>query len=188
MKIIVGLGNPGQKYQKTRHNVGFLAVNHLQLTHGFLNWKLNKKFNAEIAEGEIDNEKIILVKPQTFMNASGTAVLKLVTHYKLSTENLYIIYDDIDLPLGKIRIRKKGSAGGHKGVQSIIDTLKTENFIRFRIGIRPLSQTKINTQKFVLQKFSKEESKIIGEAIKKINLAIKTALTSGIEKAMTQFN
>ena len=131
MKIlIVGLGNPGKKYEKTRHNVGFRVIDEL--------------------EKEIFDENIILFKPQAFMNNSGRTVKKFFQNSKLKTQNLIVVHDDIDLLLGKIRISKNSSSGGHKGIQSIIDTLGTKNFTRIRIGIRP--KFKCNTERFVLEK------------------------------------
>jgi peptidyl-tRNA hydrolase, PTH1 family len=158
MKIIVGLGNPGKKYENTRHNVGFLAmdkiiekisnnqhptsnqypISNIQYLQPF---KLDKKFDAEMAKLKLGNEDIILVKPQTFMNLSGKAVKKIVDFYKINPEkDLIVVYDDIDIPLGKTRIRAEGSAAGHNGLQSIIDELGTDRFMRVRIGIgRPAS-------------------------------------------------
>lgn len=190
MKLIVGLGNPGKKYEKTRHNVGFIAISNLRSQSSeYSDWKLNKKFTAEVAEGKINGKKIILLRPQTFMNRSGIAVRAAAAFYKIKPPDIFVIYDDIDLPLGKIRIRKDGSSGGHLGVQSIINLLGTQNFVRFRIGIGPEKRWKgFDAAKFVLQKFSKKEEKNINEAIKKIIDAIRVALDEGVEKAMTKFN
>jgi len=190
MKLIVGLGNPGKKYEKIRHNVGFLAIENLKLKiENCSEWKLNKKFNAEVAEGSINREKIIFVKPQTFMNNSGQAVWPIVKFYKIKPQDIFVIHDDIDLPLTKIRIRKDGSSGGHKGVQSIIDTLGTRNFVRFRIGIKPKIMPKTwDAAKFVLQKFTREEEKKIVQAIKKTAEAVLAAIAEGVEAAMNKFN
>lgn len=144
MLLIVGLGNPGKKYQNTRHNIGARMVDKLPKRSGF-----------------------IVVKPKTFMNQSGKAVKALIKFYKIKPENLWIIHDDIDLPLGKIRISKGRGSGGHKGVQSIIDELGTKDFWRLRIGICPKEGKPKNIEKFVLQKFTKEEEKIVKEVIKK---------------------
>ena len=167
MILIVGLGNPGKKYQETRHNLGFRVIDEL----GFLK-----------------DKKIILTKPKTFMNLSGKAVKSLMTKYKVPPLNLWVIHDDIDLPLGKIRISKGRGAAGHKGVESIIKELKTKNFVRFRIGIQPKIYKPKNIEKFVLQKFNKDEERIVKEVIKKSAEAIEFALTQGIEKAMSKYN
>ena len=162
MKIIVGLGNPGDEYKNTRHNAGFMAVNLLQEQLGseasFSDFSFDKKANAEIAEGLVDEEKVLLVKPQTFMNSSGQAVQRLVDFYKLDPEqDLSMIYDDLDLPIGEIR-DSGNSAGGHNGVQSIFDSLGTENIQRMRIGIQGKPREEIeDIAHYVLQNFGKEE-------------------------------
>jgi len=167
MILIVGLGNPGKKYQKTRHNIGFRVVDELK--------SLNLK-------------RVILVKPKTFMNLSGKAVKSLMTKYKVPPLNLWVIHDDIDLPLGKIRISVGRGAAGHKGVESIIKELGTKNFVRFRIGICPKAGKPKNIEKFVLQKFNKKEEKLVKEVIKKTTQAIEFSLKEGLEKAMSKYN
>ena len=167
MILVVGLGNPGKKYQKTRHNIGSEVISELE--------SLNLK-------------NVVLVKPTTFMNESGKAVKKLISNYQLPISNLWVIHDDIDLSLGKIRISKGRGAAGHKGVESIIRELGTKNFVRFRIGICPEGSKPKNLEKFVLQKFNKKEEKIVKEAIKKIAAAIEVSLKEGIEKAMNKYN
>ncbi len=168
MKAIFGLGNPGKKYKKTRHNVGFMAVEAIseQLSASF---KFSKKFNANLAEAKVKGEKVLLVKPQTYMNRSGESVRALVNFYKLDPKkDILVIYDDIDLPLGKIRTTGR-SAAGHKGMQSVISTLGTDEIQRIRMGICLLEERpKIPVDKFVLQEFRKEERKIIDEIIKKV--------------------
>lgn len=190
MKIIVGLGNPGRKFQKTRHNLGFRVLDRFLREKKFPNFKISKKYNSLISKGILDKEKIILAKPQTFMNESGKAVKILTKSYKLKAESLFVIHDDIDLPLGKIRISKGRGSAGHKGVQSIIDELGTKNFVRFRIGIKPKSyKLKAKSlEKFVLQKFTKKEEKILKDVIKRTCQAIETAIIKEIETAMSQFN
>lgn len=137
MKIIVGLGNPGNEYAKTRHNVGFMLVDALAEHLNINLWK--DKFNAQIAEGRIGTEKILLVKPQTYMNNSGEAVGPLMRWYKVTPEDIIVAHDDMDIPAGTIRIRKKGSSGGHNGIKSLIAHLGSENFPRVRLGVgRPL--------------------------------------------------
>lgn len=163
MKIIVGLGNPGKKYETTRHNAGFLALDRIMnMELGIKNgdkiqFKMENKFEAETAVFKIGNEDIVLVKPQTFMNLSGKSVKKIVDFYKLKPEgDLIVIHDDIDIELGKIKIKNDGSSAGHRGVQSIIDELGTERFIRVRVGVgRPENQD-IEIEDWVLMPFGKE--------------------------------
>lgn len=191
MILIVGLGNPGKKYEKTRHNVGFRAVDGFQKKNNFSAFKLSKKSLAEISKGALGDEKVILAKPQTFMNNSGRAVKLLTRNYELKAKSLFIVHDDIDLPFGKIRISVGRSSAGHKGVESIIKELKTKDFVRFRIGIQSATNDKrqeTRTEKFVLEKFSKDEEKISGGTIKEAVEAIEMAIREGAEKAMMKFN
>lgn len=187
MIIIVGLGNPGKKFQKTRHNIGFITIDNLQLViDKFSDWKNIKKIQAEISKGEINSQKVLLAKPLTFMNLSGQAVKKVVLSVKCQMSNVLVIHDDIDLPLGKIRIVKNRGSAGHKGVQSIIKELGTKNFVRFRIGIQPKLGKPKNPEKFVLQKFNKGEEEIVKEVIKKTTEAIEMAIREGVEKAQSK--
>jgi len=188
MKLIVGLGNPGEKYKNTRHNIGFRAVGSFQKENDFPDFSFSKKSNADISEGIIDTEKIILARPQTFMNNSGRSVKALFSHYKLPIANLFLVHDDIDLLLGNIKISIDRGAAGHKGVGSIIKELKTKKFVRFRIGIQPKSRKPKNAEKFVLQKFNKEEDTILKKEIKKTAEAINVAVKEGTEKAMNEYN
>ena len=176
MKIVIGLGNPGKKYVPTRHNVGFFVLDLIikkakkqENKESILlkDFKLEKKFEAEIAKFELGGEGIILVKPHTFMNNSGEAVKKIVDFYKIDPINdLVVIHDDIDVELGKIRIKSKGSSAGHNGVQSIIDNLGIDHFLRVRIGIgRP--PERMDVDKYVLGKFSVKEKEIIEERVDK---------------------
>jgi PTH1 family peptidyl-tRNA hydrolase len=187
MMLIVGLGNPGKKFERTRHNVGFRIADEFSRKNNFPEFKLAKKFLAEISEGFLGDKKIILAKPQTFMNTSGQAVKKLIKNYKLKLDDLIFVHDDIDLPLGKIKISAGRSSAGHKGVESIIRELKTKNFIRFRIGIKPQEKEK-KTEKLVLEKFSKDEEKILKEVTEKTVEAIEATIKENAEKAMTKFN
>lgn len=194
MKLIVGLGNLGKKYEKTRHNIGFQVIDEFQNKNNFPLFKLEKIFLSEISKGVINNEKIILVKPRTFMNLSGKAVKILVKNFfkrislsKIS-KNLFVIHDDIDLPLGKIKISVNRGSGGHKGIESIIKELKTRNFVRFRVGIQPKTNKPKNIENFVLGKFNKREEKIIKEIIKKTSEAIEFSLQEGLEKTMSRYN
>jgi len=192
MILVVGLGNPGKKFEKTRHNLGFLIIENLKLKiENFSDWRYEKKFKAEISRGKIGNKKIILARPQTFMNNSGKAVKLLTKTYTLDPKNLIVIHDDIDLTLGKIKIVKNRGSAGHKGVQSIIDELGTKDFVRFRIGIKPVTSDKrqvTRIEDFVLRKFNKEEERILKGVIKKAVGAIEVAIKEGVEKAMSRFN
>ncbi|MCK5459577.1 aminoacyl-tRNA hydrolase [Candidatus Parcubacteria bacterium] len=173
--LIIGLGNLGEKYRLTRHNAGFIAIDQFReqfIKNGsdFSEWKFNKKFNAEISKGEVENKKIILAKPQTFMNNSGAAVQAMMNFYKIKIKNILIIHDDIDLPLKTSKIQRNKSSAGHKGVQSIIDALNSKNFSRLRIGINPaiengVSKLKIPTEKFALERFKKGELGIIKQLV-----------------------
>ena len=186
MKIFVGLGNPGAEYAKTKHNVGFMLADKLAEDLGVENWKNN--FNALVAETFFEGEKILIVKPQTFMNNSGEAVGSLVNFYKISTEDLTVAHDDMDLPAGMIRLRPKGSGGGHHGVESIIQHLGGEkNFARVRIGIGrpPQNRTVIN---HVLSNFNAEDSEKISAALEELLPAVKSIFSNGIDYAMNKFN
>lgn len=188
MYLIIGLGNPGEKYKNTLHNVGFRAVEEFQKKLGFPDFRFDKKFNAETSEGLYNEEKFILAKPQTFMNKSGQAVKALTKRYPLNADNLISIHDDIDLPLGKIKISKGSGAGGHKGVDSIIKSLGTKDFVRLRIGILPELGKPKNVETFVLKNFTKDEEKTIKEVLKKSSEAIEALLREGIEKTMSLYN
>ena len=184
MVLIIGLGNPGGKFKKTRHNLGFMVVDQLQKIQGFSDWQTKKKFQAEISEGHLYSEKIILVKPQTFMNDSGQAVRKIAANYK--TENILVVHDDLDLEFGKMKIVKKRGSAGHKGVESIIQELKSGDFIRLRLGIK--QDKKIQAKDFVLKKFSKDNEKILKKLNEEACQAIETIVEQGIEKAQNRYN
>jgi PTH1 family peptidyl-tRNA hydrolase len=189
MILIVGLGNPGKSFFQTRHNLGFAFVNTLKRLGDFSDWKMNKNFESKISEGKLFGKKVVLIKPQTFMNNSGKAVKKIVEFYKLPLENLWVVHDDIDLDLGKLKIVKNRGSGGHKGVESIIKELGSKDFVRFRLGIKPKEIPKnFNKKDFVLEKFSKEEKKIVKEIFKTTIQAVEIALKQGVEKAMSEFN
>lgn len=152
MKVVIGLGNPGKQYEKTRHNVGFLILDEVAKR---LNIQVNtRKFKALIGEGFVNMEKVIFVKPQTYMNLSGEAVLEILNYYNLDESDLFVITDDLDLELGKLRLRDKGSSGGQKGVQNIIDRLGTQNFLRLKVGIG--NNKMIETKDYVLGKLDKD--------------------------------
>lgn len=154
MKCIVGLGNPGKEYQKTRHNAGFLAIDFLQNELNFPEFEASKHFGV-VSEGMIQGERIFLLKPATYMNVSGKSVASLLTFYKITPENLLVLSDDIDQDFGKIRYREKGSSGGQNGIKSIIETLGTETFSRIKIGIGRDSRFEVSD--WVLSQFTKQE-------------------------------
>ncbi len=154
MKLIVGLGNPGKQYELTRHNVGFLCLDSLKEKYD-LTFKLDSTFNAMVATKIIGGEKCVFVKPQTYMNLSGEAVGKILKYFKIDVLDLLVIYDDMDIPLGALRLREKGSAGGHNGINSIIPHVGTQEFKRIRVGIS--SNMSIDAKDYVLGRFSKEE-------------------------------
>jgi len=192
MILIVGLGNPGKKFQKTRHNSGWLALDLLQKKlekkSDFSSWKESKKLKAEISKGKINNETIILAKPLTFMNLSGQAVKAVSSFYKIQPNNLFVIHDDIDISLGKIKVARNRGAAGHKGIQSIISELGEKKFNRLRIGIKPWNIKPKNTEKFVLLEFNEKEKVIIKKAAEKSAQAIEMIINEGIDKVMNEFN
>ena len=184
MKLIVGLGNPGKEYENTKHNVGFLTIDILAEKYDI---KVNKiKFKGLIGEGMIGTEKVILVKPQTYMNLSGQCVREIVAFYKLDMEDLVVIYDDIDLPMGNLRIRKKGSAGTHNGMRSIIYDLQDDGFPRVRVGIG--GERKGDLANYVISGFSGDDRKLIEEAIVKAADAVTCLVEDGIDRAMVDYN
>lgn len=185
MYIIVGLGNPSRKYTATRHNIGFDAITRLSDDY---NISLNiKKHKAICGKGYIEGVKVILAQPQTYMNLSGESIRNMVDFYKVDLQNIIVIYDDVNLDVGQLRIRKEGSAGGHNGIKSIISHLKSKDFPRVRIGIgnKPAEWDLAN---YVLSKFSDRENKIIRETLKDTSDAVKTIITSDISKAMNIYN
>lgn len=196
MKLIVGLGNPEDKYTGTRHNLGFELIDKyithalpVQESDNF--WSLDKKFKSEI--GKIGD--LIFAKPQTYMNHSGIAVKAIASYYKIKPEEIIILHDDLDLPLGHFKIRLGGAAAGHHGVESIINSLGTDKFIRLRLGIGNLKtrsgehkQTSFNAEHFVLEPFEQKEHSSVKRMTKRALLAINTWLTQGLEATQNQFN
>ncbi len=183
--LIVGLGNPGREFKGSRHNIGFMIVDQLAELMKVRLKKIQSK--AIVSTLKMDGKLIILVKPQTFMNLSGQAVASLAKYYTVITENILVIHDDIDLPLGTIRIRKSGGSAGQKGVASIIERLGTESFPRMRLGVgRPAG--KKQASKYVLENFLPAEEEILKITMKKSIEAIQLFIEKGIEAAMTQFN
>ena len=184
MYIIVGLGNPGKQYENTRHNMGFLAVDLLAEKY---NIDVNKiKFKALVGEGRIAGQKVLLVKPQTYMNLSGEAVRQAMDFYKIVPEELIVIYDDIDIPTGTFRIRKKGSPGTHNGMRNIFQHIQTNDFPRIRVGIG--SGKKENLIGYVTGGISKSEQEILADVLKSSADAAACIIEKGIDKAMNEYN
>ncbi len=171
MLIVIGLGNYPSEYKLTRHNLGFMAIDLLAENLNFPKWKLKKKFFAEITTGEIKNQKVILIKPQTLMNLSGKSVLAVKNFYKIMPENCFVFSDDLDLPFGETRFREKSSDGGQKGLADIIRVLGSSNFPRIKFGISNNMRNKMPTENFVLSKLSEDERKelpnILTDGLKK---------------------
>lgn len=162
MKIIIGLGNPGKKYEDTRHNAGFMAIDKISEKWGIP--VAQNKFRALVGEGRIEGEKVLLVKPQTYMNLSGESVAEILKFYKLIPDELVVIFDDLDLPTGQLRLREKGSAGGHNGIKSMISHLGTQEFKRIKVGIgRPEPGRSVSD--YVLQSFPSAERTAVSEAV-----------------------
>ena len=187
MKLVVGLGNPGEAYARTRHNVGFRCVGRFARLQGI---RIDRQqCRARVGTGKIDGDEVVVAKPRTFMNASGESVHLLVKKFEVSLHDLLVVHDDIDLPLGKIRLRQGGGSGGHKGMDSIIASLSSQDFPRIRIGIgRPEGEEEEETIAHVLGAFSAQESKIIDETIPKVVEALRCFLIEGVEAAMNKYN
>ncbi|MBU0671258.1 MAG: aminoacyl-tRNA hydrolase [Patescibacteria group bacterium] len=179
MKLIVGLGNPGDKYKNSKHNIGFMILDHF-----VKDFKIEKKLETEI----IKDKDIIYAKPQTFMNESGRAVSKIAQYYKVKPKDVIIIVDDKDLPFGKLRIRKEGSSGGHNGLKSIIEYLGTKDFTRLRVGILDPDKKIKDTSKYVIKDFSRKQKKELSNIIENSQQAIESILHDGIDRAMQKFN
>jgi len=193
MKLIVGLGNPGRKYAGSRHNIGFMCLNRFARKHGI---KFNKRQGkSRIGSGEVAGSEVVLARPQTFMNLSGQAVDRLVKKFKVGLDDIIVIYDDLDLPPGRIRIRPGGGSAGHKGIESIIAHLGSPDFARIRVGIgRPTTSegagavSEADIIDFVLSEFTPIEKQIIRRAIPQVSEAILYLLTEGTTVAMNRFN
>lgn len=186
MKLITALGNPGEKYSKTRHNMGFMVADKLAEKYNF-SFKLESKFNAEISKTNIEGESVIVCKPQTYMNLSGQSVRPILDYYKLSTDDLFLIYDDINLDLGKVRFRAKGSDGGHNGVKSIILETKSDKFDRLKVGIGPQPQF-MKSECFVLSTFGKENEELLNASVDFAANAVVCYLQNGLQISQNKFN
>jgi len=188
MKLIVGLGNPGNKYERTRHNAGFRAVRAFHTLHAeeFDGWK--EKFSGLVSEGRVEGDKVVLLLPQTFMNLSGQAVREVVDFWKVAIEDVLIVSDDFSLPLGKLRLRREGSAGGHNGLKSIFERLATEDIARLRIGIANELLEKMPAEKFVLEPFRGDEEEAVADSLRRTAKAIDQILHEGLDEAMNRYN
>ena len=187
MKLIIGLGNPGREYQNTRHNIGFMALDKLAEKFNASSWQEKKNYmQAECLN--ILSEKVLLLKPLTYMNLSGEAVLSVMDWYKITAEDIIVIYDDLDLELGRIRLRQKGSSAGHRGLESIIYNLNSDVFNRIKIGIGRPENKDFKINNFVLSKFSSEEAPFMNKALEKACDAIEHILKKDIVSAMNTFN
>ena len=191
MKLIVGLGNPGKRYTHNRHNVGFQCLNYFARLHSIR--FDHRQCRAKAVLAEVRGGKLLLAKPRTFVNLSGNPVACLVHKHDIPLSNLLIIYDDLDLPLGKVRLRQSGGSGGHKGMNSIVSALGSESFSRIRVGIgRPQAEEQFVSEdaivNYVLSDFSPQEEAIVKPVVAKVSEAIDCFITEGIEAAMSKFN
>ena len=186
MYLIVGLGNPGNQYAGTRHNIGFDAVDYIASQYQI---PINKvKHKAVIGQGMIQGHKVILAKPQTYMNLSGESIRDIKSWYNIALDNIVVIYDDISLPAGKIRIRGKGTAGGHNGIKSMTYQLKSENFIRIKIGVGQPEHEEYELADYVLSQFNQEEKVLMKNAVQNTADAVTMILQAGTNRAMNCFN
>lgn len=184
MYIIAGLGNPGKKYENTRHNMGFMAIDVLAEKNDI---RVNKlKFKALTGEGRIAGDKVLLIKPQTYMNLSGEPIRMAMEYYRIEPEQLIVIYDDIDIPIGSVRLRKKGSAGTHNGMRNILYHIQSENFPRIRVGIG--SGKKEDMIDYVIGQVSKSDGEVLKAAVEKAADSAACIIEKGIEKAMNEYN
>jgi PTH1 family peptidyl-tRNA hydrolase len=183
MWAIVGLGNPGRKYSRTRHNIGFMVIEEITRRYEI---KFKEKDNHRIGRGFIDGEEILLIEPLLFMNMSGIVVKDILSKFEIPLKRLIIIHDDLDMQKGKVRIRRKGSSGGHKGIESIIQSVSSKDFVRLKIGIGRAEG--VDPEDYVLNRFRRSEIPLIKKTIEKASEAVTSILTEGIEKAMNRFN
>lgn len=186
MWAIIGLGNPGRRYARTRHNVGRVFVGRLAVEWG-VEFRKKKRARARVAETQRERERLVLVQPTTYMNESGLAVRDILQGYRLEPRQMLLVFDDLDIPLGQIRVRQEGSAGSHNGVRSVIEVLGTEAFPRLRVGIGPLADRK-QAVSFVLSPFEPEELAGLEEGLRKARQALTLILEGEIERAMAMFN
>ena len=183
MWLIVCLGNPGRRYAKTRHNIGFMVADDIATRYGI---ELKTKESYRIGKGSVEGNEVILVEPLTFMNRSGTAVKEVMRRFPLESGNLVVVHDDLDMETGKLKIREKGSSGGHRGIESIMENLGTREFIRVKIGIG--REEGVPAEEYVLRKFGKDQIPFIKDAIVRASDAIAAIIRDGVDKAMNEFN
>ena len=183
MWVIAGLGNPGRKYSRTRHNIGFMAVEEIAQRNGI---EVTDRKEYRIGRGSIEGHKVILIEPLLYMNRSGPIVNAILKKFTVQFDNLIVIHDDLDMETGKLRIRKTGSSGGHKGVESIIQNIGAKDFIRVKIGIGREPGTLV--EDYVLSKFTRQEISAIKETIEKTTDAVHAIIDEGVDKAMNTFN
>ncbi len=184
--LVVGLGNPDRKYLNTRHNAGFIAVDEIAASLGAAIDK--KKFDALVADVTLAGERVLLMKPQTYMNLSGVAVEKAASFYKIPPEHVIVLFDDISLDVGRVRIRRKGSAGGHNGIRSIIDYLQSDNFPRVKIGVGERPNPNYDLADWVLSTFKEDEKKAIREVASHCREIVELMLGGNVDKAMNLYN
>ncbi|MBV9349389.1 MAG: aminoacyl-tRNA hydrolase [Patescibacteria group bacterium] len=195
MRIIIGLGNPGAEYEGTRHNTGRSALEYFRKTRDFPEWRFDKSLNAEVSEGKVGKEKVILARPNTFMNNSGRSAAKLVKSKKAAAD-LLVVYDDLDMPFGAMRFSYGRSSGGHNGVESVIRALKTRDFPRLRLGVSPATPSgklkkpagEKKVLDFLLGRFSKSEIVSLAKIFKKAGEAMEIAISEGYQAGMNRFN
>lgn len=185
MKIVVGLGNPGAEYAATRHNAGFMVVDQLAAAWNISSWR--SRSEALVAEYRELAEPVLLVKPQTYMNLSGNAVGALMRWYKIEPKDVIVVYDDMDLPTGRLRLRLKGGSGGHRGIESMLSQLGSNDFLRVRVGIGrpPAGWTVVD---YVLSRFAAEEAASVTEGVERAAAAVECIVKDGMNKAMNRFN
>ncbi|MEW6215085.1 MAG: aminoacyl-tRNA hydrolase [Nitrospirota bacterium] len=184
MWVVAGLGNPGSKYSRTRHNIGFMVIE--EIAHRYEIDLKEKEGKYRIGRCSTDGENMLLIEPLLYMNMSGIVVKNILNKFNIRPENLIVIHDDLDMETGKLRIRRKGSSGGHKGVESIIQSICSKDFIRLKIGIG--KDASITAEDYVLRRFGKDEVFLIKEAIKRASDAVTSILLDGLDKAMNRFN
>jgi PTH1 family peptidyl-tRNA hydrolase len=183
MWIVVGLGNPGKRYSRTRHNIGFMVVEEIARRYEI---DFKEKAKYRIGTGSINGEKVLLVEPLLYMNNSGLAVKDVMGRFNISLEKLIVIHDDLDMEVGKLRVRRKGSSGGHKGVESIIQNISSKDFARLKIGIG--REEGVASEDYVLSRFRKNEISLIKSVIEKASDAVTCMVLDGLDKAMNKFN